>query len=34
MDDVDTLDDLARLRDRLGPNTRRVLERLDLPFAA
>ncbi|HVU78485.1 MAG TPA: hypothetical protein VHC67_12940 [Gaiellaceae bacterium] len=34
MDDVDTLDDLARLRDRLGPNTRRVLEALDLPFAA
>jgi 2-phospho-L-lactate/phosphoenolpyruvate guanylyltransferase len=34
MDDVDTLDDLARLRDRLGAHTRRVLEALDLPFAA
>lgn len=34
MDDVDTLDDLARLRDRLGRHTRRVLEMLDLPFAA
>jgi 2-phospho-L-lactate guanylyltransferase len=34
MDDVDTLDDLARLRDRLGRHTRRVLEALDLPFAA
>ena len=34
MDDVDTLGDLARLRDRLGVHTRRVLEALDLPFAA
>ena len=34
MDDVDTLGDLARLRDRLGAHTRRVLEALDLPFAA
>ncbi|HVW90308.1 MAG TPA: hypothetical protein VHC01_12660 [Gaiellaceae bacterium] len=34
MDDVDTLGDLARLRDRLGGHTRRVLEALDLPFAA
>ena len=34
MDDVDTLDDLARLADRLGANTRRVLATLDLPSAA
>jgi 2-phospho-L-lactate guanylyltransferase len=34
IDDVDTLDDLVRLRDRLGPYTRRVLDALDLPFAA
>jgi 2-phospho-L-lactate guanylyltransferase len=34
MDDVDTLDDLARLRERLGRHTRRVLAMLDLPFAA
>ena len=34
MDDVDTLDDLARLRDRLGPHTRRAVAALDLPFAA
>jgi len=34
MDDVDTLDDLARLRDRLGAHTRRALDALDLPFAA
>jgi 2-phospho-L-lactate guanylyltransferase len=34
MDDVDTLDDLARLRDRLGEHTRRVLAALDLPSAA
>jgi 2-phospho-L-lactate guanylyltransferase len=34
MDDVDTLDDLARLRDRLGANTRQALAALDLPSAA
>jgi 2-phospho-L-lactate guanylyltransferase len=34
VDDVDTLDDLARLRERLGPSTRRVLASLDLPSAA
>jgi 2-phospho-L-lactate/phosphoenolpyruvate guanylyltransferase len=34
IDDVDTLDDLARVRDRLGPNTLRVLAALDLPSAA
>jgi 2-phospho-L-lactate guanylyltransferase len=34
VDDVDTLDDLVRLRERLGANTRRVLAALDLPFAA
>jgi 2-phospho-L-lactate/phosphoenolpyruvate guanylyltransferase len=34
IDDVDTLDDLARLRDRLGAHTRRVLASLDLPSAA
>ncbi len=34
IDDVDTLDDLARLRERLGAHTRRVLAALDLPFAA
>jgi 2-phospho-L-lactate guanylyltransferase len=34
VDDVDTLDDLARLRDRLGAHTRRALDALDLPFAA
>jgi len=34
IDDVDTLDDLARLRDRLGEHTRRVLASLDLPSAA
>ncbi len=34
IDDVDTLDDLARLRERLGANTRRVLGALDLPSAA
>ncbi len=32
--DVDTLDDLARLGDRPGVHTRRVLAALDLPFAA
>lgn len=32
--DVDTLDDLLRLRERLGASTRRVLAALDLPFAA
>jgi 2-phospho-L-lactate guanylyltransferase len=34
MDDVDTLADLLRLRDRLGGHTRRVLASLDLPYAA
>jgi 2-phospho-L-lactate/phosphoenolpyruvate guanylyltransferase len=34
MDDVDTLDDLDRLRDRLGEHTRRVLASLDLQSAA
>lgn len=34
IDDVDTLDDLARLRGRLGAHTRRVLASLDLPSAA
>jgi 2-phospho-L-lactate guanylyltransferase len=34
IDDVDTLDDLARLTDRLGEHTRRVLAALDLPSAA
>lgn len=34
IDDVDTLGDLARLRERLGANTRRVLGALDLPSAA
>ena len=34
IDDVDTLDDLTRLRDRLGEHTRRVLGALDLPSAA
>ena len=34
MDDVDTLDDLERLRDRLGVHTRRVLASLDLQSAA
>jgi 2-phospho-L-lactate guanylyltransferase len=34
IDDVDTLDDLDRLRGRLGEHTRRVLARLDLPSAA
>ena len=34
MDDVDTLADLLRLRDRLGVHTRRVLASLDLPYAA
>jgi 2-phospho-L-lactate guanylyltransferase len=34
MDDVDTLDDLDRLRDRLGEHTRRVLAALDLQTAA
>jgi 2-phospho-L-lactate guanylyltransferase len=34
MDDVDTLDDLDRLRDRVGEHTRRVLASLDLPSAA
>jgi 2-phospho-L-lactate/phosphoenolpyruvate guanylyltransferase len=33
-DDVDTLDDLIRLRDRLGSFTRRALAALDLPSAA
>jgi len=32
--DVDTLDDLMRLRERLGENTRRVLLALDVPSAA
>ena len=34
IDDVDTLDDLERLRDRLGAHTRRVLALLDLQPAA
>jgi 2-phospho-L-lactate guanylyltransferase len=34
IDDVDTLDDLARLRGRLGAHTRRVLASLDLSSAA
>jgi 2-phospho-L-lactate/phosphoenolpyruvate guanylyltransferase len=34
MDDVDTLDDLVRVRDRLGSSTRRALAALDLPSAA
>jgi 2-phospho-L-lactate guanylyltransferase len=34
MDDVDTLDDLERLRDRLGEHTRRALTVLDLQPAA
>jgi 2-phospho-L-lactate guanylyltransferase len=34
MDDVDTFDDLERLRGRLGEHTRRVLARLDLQPAA
>jgi len=34
VDDVDTLDDLARLGDRVGAYTRRVLTALDLPSAA
>ena len=34
VDDVDTLDDLARLQGRLGEHTRRVLASLDLPSAA
>jgi 2-phospho-L-lactate guanylyltransferase (CobY/MobA/RfbA family) len=34
VDDVDTLDDLARLNGRLGEHTRRVLAALDLPSAA
>lgn len=34
VDDVDTLDDLARLADRLGPQTRRVLRLLRLGEAA
>ena len=33
-DDVDTLDDLVRLRDRVGARTRFVLASLDLPSAA
>jgi 2-phospho-L-lactate guanylyltransferase (CobY/MobA/RfbA family) len=33
-DDVDTLADLARLRDRLGAHTRRAIASLDLPSAA
>jgi 2-phospho-L-lactate guanylyltransferase len=33
-DDVDTLDDLARLGPRLGAHTRGVAARLDLPSAA
>jgi len=33
-DDVDTLDDLERLRDRLGPNTRNALARLEAGAAA
>src|SRR3954454_18351973 len=34
IDDVDTLDDLARLKGRLGEHTRRVLRSLDLLSAA
>jgi len=34
MDDVDTLDDLLRVRDRLGAHTRQALALLDLPHAA
>jgi 2-phospho-L-lactate guanylyltransferase len=34
VDDVDTLADLARLRERLGANTRQALAALDLPSAA
>jgi len=34
VDDVDTLDDVARLRDRLGQHTRRALDVLDLQSAA
>jgi 2-phospho-L-lactate guanylyltransferase len=34
VDDVDTIGDLARLRDRVGRHTRRVLASLDLPSAA
>ena len=34
VDDVDTLADLLRLRDRLGVHTRRALASLDLPYAA
>jgi 2-phospho-L-lactate/phosphoenolpyruvate guanylyltransferase len=34
VDDVDTLDDIERLRDRLGEHTRRVLDALDLQSAA
>ena len=34
VDDVDTLDDLVRLGDRLGEHTRRALTVLDLPSAA
>jgi 2-phospho-L-lactate guanylyltransferase len=34
IDDVDTIDDLLRLRERLGAHTRRVLAALDLPSAA
>ena len=34
IDDVDTLDDLARLKGRLGKHTRRVLASLDLQSAA
>ena len=34
IDDVDTLDDLARLKGRLGEHTRRVLAALDLQSAA
>jgi 2-phospho-L-lactate guanylyltransferase len=34
IDDVDTLDDLVRLADRVGEHTRRVLASLDLPSAA
>jgi 2-phospho-L-lactate guanylyltransferase len=34
VDDVDTLDDLIRLKDRLGSSTRRAFAALDLPSAA
>jgi hypothetical protein len=34
VDDVDTLDDLVRLADRVGEHTRRALASLDLPSAA